>query len=88
MDAMSQFASGADLSTFDYGRNLALGTLGAATGVYGTGLANTAVVTPISLMNINSNMKNAGGLVIFGNQFMINQAGSQAIKSANPTPKD
>jgi filamentous hemagglutinin len=75
---------------FNIKQNVGVAISSGITGYYGAGMANAAGTTHVTMGNIYKNTKNPTGLVIFGNQQLLNQAASKSIKSAteNQTQKD
>ena len=80
INAYTQFSDGATASTFNVQQNLGVAAVSALTSVYGTSLANGAMVVPPSLMKLGT-LANPVGFGIFFNQFALTQAGSRAVKS-------
>ena len=80
MDAANQIWT-CPTCSFNYQQNIGIGFSSAVTGLYGAGLASSAGVTQVGFLNLPTNLKNVGGLVIFGNQQILNQAGGKIVKN-------
>lgn len=75
---------------FNIKQNVGVAVTSAATGAYRMGMSSAAGTTNVTFGNIIKNTNNPTGLVIFGNQQLLNQSGSRAVKSAtqNQSQKD
>lgn len=82
LDAIQQSYS-CPSCTFNFQQNVGMAGLGGVTGIYGTGFSQLANVEKVSFLNLYQNLKNYGGIVIFGNQQLINQAGGNVIKKSS-----